>query len=191
MGAAVHANLLLNGGFESPIGSEWTTNILSGSLPWSLGASTTIVHSGTYSYGMAYGPGDPTGHAYVQQVLTGLTPGESYTITGWIYMDWRATKAWAYIEALGGGSPVSAPAIRANQDDVWVQYSLSQTANSSGNLTVRLHLNKDQTTASGDKTAIAYFDDIVVEPVPEPATVPLGLACGLGLLLAMQQFRRR
>jgi len=187
LGSPAYANLLTNPGFEDPIGSEWTSTIVSGTA-WSLGASTARVHSGTYSYGMAYGPTGPTGEAYIEQLLTGLTPGETYQVSGWVNMDWRASKAWAYIEAQGGETTVQAPDQGANVDDAWRQYLVTQTADSGGNLTVRLDLTKYGTT-TGDKTAIAYFDDIVVQ-VPEPATLVLGLLGGLGLLVVLQRRRR-
>lgn len=174
---------LLNGGFEDPVGSEWTFTIDSGSSSlWTAQRSTAQVHSGQYSWYMAYGPTDPTGRAHLDQVVGGLTPGETYTVSGWIYYVWRADKGWAYIQALGGGSPVQTPAQGANVVGSWQQYSLTQTADSGGNLTLRLYVYKYATTAGGDKTVSAYFDDISVQPVPEPSTLAL---LTLGVLGAM------
>jgi len=172
----VSANYITNPGFEDPIGSEWTFTRVSGTATkWSSGVSSTSVHSGAKSYGMSFGPVAELGEAYVSQVVSGLTPGVSYDISGWINLNWRATKATAFIQVLGGGDPVQAPVEGGNTDNTWQEWALAQTADSSGNLTVRLYLDKRATTTA-DKTCIAYFDDIMVV-IPEPAVAVL-LALG-------------
>ncbi len=175
----VSGNLITNGGFEDPIGTEWAYTRVSGSATsWSYGRSNAVVRSGAYSYMLKFGSIAEMGKSYVEQVVSGLTPGDFYAISGWIYMDWRATKATAFIQVLGGGDPVQAPEQGKNTDDTWEQWALSQMADSSGNLTVRFYLDKYATTTA-DKTAIAYFDDIVV--TPEPMVALLLALSGLAL----------
>ncbi len=181
-GSQVSANLLTNPGFEDPIGPEWTFTIVSGpSVSWASGVSSAIVHSGLNSYYMAYGPTNLTGEAYLQQSLTGLTPGDTYTVSGWLYFGWRADKDCASIQAEGGGTPVQAPLKGANVVGSWQQYALFQTADAGGNLTVKLDLNKYATTTI-DKTAYVYFDDMTVE-IPEPTTLALLALAGLGVIV--------
>lgn len=172
------ANLLVNPGFEDPIGTEWTATILSGSTSaWFTDRSTAAAYTGTYGYELRFGPIGETGHAYVQQVVSGLVPGGECTITGWLKFLWRADKDWGYIEALGGGAPAIVPAKGTNVVGSWVQYSLNQTADANGQLILRLHLDKYATTV-GDKTCTVYFDDLTVEGplIPEPGCMVAILA---------------
>ena len=182
-GSQVSANLLTNPGFEDPIGPEWAFTIVSGGpTNWTSGVSSALFHSGANSYGMAYGPIGSTGKAYAEQLLSGLTPGDAYDVSGWLYFGWRADKDWAYIEAQGGGTPVQAPLKGANVVGSWQQYALSQTADAGGNLTVRLYLDK-YGTSTADKTAWVYFDDMaVVEVIPEPTTLALLALAGLAVV---------
>ncbi len=178
MAGQASANLLLNAGFEDPLGAEWAFTRVSGDeTKWGYEQSATRVHSGSYSLRMHYGVVADIGTAYVEQVVSGLTAGAPCEVSGWINMDWRATKATAFIEVLGGGDPVQAPVKGGNADDTWQQWTLSQTADAGGNLTVRLYLDKYATTTA-DKDVIAYYDDISAIVIPEPVTIALlGLGC--------------
>ena len=190
-GSQASANLLTNPGFEDPVGPEWTFTILSGDpTNWTSGASSAYLHSGANSYGIAYGPVATTGKAYVEQILSGLTPGDGYDVSGWLYFGWRADKDWAYIEALGGGAAVQAPAKAANVVGSWQQYTLSQTADAGGNLTVRLYLDKYATTTA-DKVAWVYFDDMAVTVIPEPTTLAMLAVAGLALVVRRRAAWRR
>jgi hypothetical protein len=186
MASQVSASLLTNPGFEDPLGSEWTFTVLAGDAAlWACQQSSVRTHSGSSSLVMAFGPTNAVGKAYVEQVVSGLTPGVSYDIGGWINLDWQNNKVAAFMEVLGGGAAVQAP-VQAprvlNTNDVWEEWTLSQTPDASGNLTVRLYVNKYGTTAGGDKTAVAYFDDIVVTPEPASILLLLGGSLGLGAL---------
>ncbi len=189
MAGRASPGLPINPGFEDPLGAEWTFTRVSGDgLKWGYEQSAARPHSGSSNLRMHYGTAADLGTAYIEQVITGLTPGVPCDISGWINMDWRATKATAFIEVLGGGDPVQAPAKGQNLDDVWQQWTVSQTADAGGNLTVRLYLDKYGTTTA-DKDAIAYYDDIAVVVIPEPAGVTL-LLTGL-LPLGTRRHRRR
>ncbi|MBI4580831.1 MAG: PEP-CTERM sorting domain-containing protein [Planctomycetes bacterium] len=179
MASQISANLLTNPGFEDPFGTEWAFTRVSGTeAKWGYAQSSTRVHSGSSSLRMHFGTDAGLGTAYVEQVISGLTPGDPFDISAWINLDWRATKATAYIEVLGGGSPVQAPSQGGNTDDAWQEWTLSQTADAGGNLTIRLYLDKYGTTTA-DKDVIAYYDDVVV--IPEPGSILLLLAGFLGL----------
>jgi len=180
---AVSANLLLNPGFEDPIGTEWTVTIVSGNpSSWFTDRSAASAYTGSYGFELRFGPIAETGKAYVQQVVSNLVPGGACTVTGWLKFLWRADKDWGYIEALGGGAPVQAPAKGANTVGSWMQYTLNQTADANGQLTVRLWLDK-YTTTTADKTCTVYFDDVVVEGplIPEPGSVVAVLTGLIGL----------
>jgi len=94
-GSQVYANLVTNPGFEDPIGSEWTWNVVSGT-PASHGTDTAITHTGSYSYKI-HG-GDAVSKGYIEQTLSGLPPGATYNISGWVLVPFRA------IDRIGGTS---------------------------------------------------------------------------------------
>jgi len=176
-GAASAQNLLTNWGFENPIGTEWTFQGISGNLAsWSWGVSTAKYHSGTSSLLLQFA-NDNTGSAYVEQVLSGLAPGATYNISGWIYHGFRADKSWSSIQAYSGNSILQAPAKGANVLTTWTQYNFTQTADSGGGMLFRLYVNKYGTTTGG-KIAYACFDDLSVTAVPEPSGL-LALLAGL------------
>ncbi len=168
--APVSAELLVNPGFEDAFGSppEWTVTVVSGSFGVS-GRDSVSARTGSYG-GHLQISGASTGHAYFEQVVSGLTPGASYTISGWMRHVWERTdKYHVYIEAIGGGAAQSS----AYSTTTYAQYTISQTADSGGQLRVRLHLDKYATTTS-DKVCDAHFDDMSVVPVggtvPSPPT---------------------
>ncbi|MGB9620075.1 MAG: hypothetical protein ACPL7K_06670, partial [Armatimonadota bacterium] len=71
---------LINPGFEEPFGSppEWTATILSGSVPVAT-RDTESKLNGSYG-GHIKITGASTGHAYLEQVVSGLTPGVLCTV---------------------------------------------------------------------------------------------------------------
>ena len=157
----VYANLVTNPGFEDAVGSEWTWHSVTGTV-LSHARDTVSPHSGSYEYHI--NGGDPIAKGYVEQVLSGLPPGATYTISGWVYVTFRpADRNWAYIEAAGGGDAVQAPAKGGNATATWEQWSVSQTSDGTGNLYIRLYL--DHYVGTSAKNNSAYFDDIVVEGV--------------------------
>ncbi len=185
MAGQASANLITNPGFEDAIGPEWVSTIVSGDASkWTSAASNAYAHSGANGYNLKFGPLGTTAKAYVEQVLSGLTPGAAYEVSGWMNFALgsaynRPDKYWTYIEALGGGTAVQEPAKNTNTTG-WKQYTLSQTADAGGALTVRLYVDKYATTVA-DKVCSVYFDDISVVLVPEPASTLLLLAALLGL----------
>ena len=165
---AAAAESLINPGFENPFGSppEWTATILSGTVPIAT-RDTESKLNGSYG-GHIRITGASTGHAYLEQVVTGLTPGVSCTVSGWMRHVWdRTDKYHVYIEAIGGGSPQ----ISAYSTTTYAQYTLTQTADAAGQLKIRLHVDKYATTTS-DKVCDGYFDDCSVVPAGGPAPNP-------------------
>lgn len=149
---------LINPGFEEPFGNppEWKANILSGSVPIA-GRDTISARSGSYGAHISI-TGASTGHAYLEQVVSGLVPGATYTVSAWMRHVWdRTDKYRVYIEALGGGSPQVSP----NSTTTYAKYTLTQTADANGQLRLRLHVEKFATTTS-DKVCDGYFDDCSV-----------------------------
>jgi autotransporter-associated beta strand protein len=189
-GSQVHANLVTNPGFEDAFGTppEWTWNLVSGTVP-THDRDTGRANSGSYSYKIKGTDAAPS-TGYVEQTIYGL-PGATYNISGWIYLAFRADRNWAYIQAVGGGATVQAPDKGVNTVGSWVQYTLSQTADGSGILYVRLYLDHYSGTTGG-KDNSAYFDDIVVDgPGPEPAklvytSVPTTGVAGLPFNVTVQ-----
>jgi len=191
VGSQAYANLLTNGGFEDPIGSEWTWTNVGTNTPTFYGGAAAAAYTGTNGYRIAYG--DAVGEGYIQQTITGLTPGLEYRVSGWVEVYFRGQdRNWGYIEALGGGPGASSPAkgenwMVSNTIGIWTNVVVVQTARLDGTLDVLLHLNHHIATSNGKDNG-GYFDDIIVE-VPEPAAVVLGLLGGLGLLLVLQRRR--
>ncbi len=185
----VSANLLVNGGFEDPIGAEWELVITYGSgTGFSISAPTaTGAHSG--SLGAQFQV--PTTNnwdcqGYYKQVISGLTPGAQFNVSAWI--DYaplavynRVDKYWAYLQAIGGIGPTMAAPLKgaAVTPNTWVHYTLQQTADVNGNLEVRVGMWKYATTSA--KQCDAFFDDVVVEAVPEPSSF-IALLSGVPML---------
>lgn len=109
-------------------------------------------------------------HAYFKQVVTGLTPGASYSISAWMTQFGKETKAEVYLEALGGlGSKrtVSVTANAKNNPAAWASYAVTNTADANGQIEVRLHMNKNMTDVSSlwsYREINAFFDHVAVMP---------------------------
>jgi autotransporter-associated beta strand protein len=187
-GSQVYGNLVTNPGFEDPIGPEWTWHTVTGTVA-SHDRDTVSKLNGSYGYHI--NAGDPIASGYVEQVLSGLPPGETYNISGWVFVTFRpADRNWAYIEVAGGGATVQAPAKGGNGLNTWEQWTVQQTSDVGGNLYIRLYL--DHFVGTSAKNNSAYFDDIVVEgPGPVPTklvytSVPTSGVAGLPFNVTVQ-----
>lgn len=188
-GGQAAANLLINGGFEDPIGSEWQLVVTyTNGTGFSISAPTaTAAHSG----GLGAQFQVPTTNnwdceAYYRQVITGQVPGTMYNVSAWIkYAPLavynRPDKYWAYLKATGGmagtlSMPAKGAAVTAN---TWVKYTFQQTADGNGDLEIRVGMWKYATTSA--KQCDAFIDDVVVEAVPEPSSL-IALLSGMPVL---------
>ena len=117
-------------------------------------------------------------HAYFTQVVTNLTPNASYHVSAWIAMYRRTDKTDTYLEALGGLGSRRTVNVTANVDGSgnhtnWQSYAVTNTANASGQIEVRLHMHKWSTIGSWSYREVnAFFDDVVVRPVGQAPYPP-------------------
>lgn len=184
-GQASAVNWVLNPGFEDPLGSEWELVFAdgSGSSFSILGQTAASFYSGTYGLQFQVPTSNNfTAHAYYKQVVSGLTPGQSYPVSAWLKFNAlnvynRPDKFWVYLQAIGGMGSLVAPAKGSNTSG-WVQYSIDQTADANGQIEIRVGMNKYGTTSA--KQCDGFIDDVVLEApaIPEPGSM-IALLSGL------------
>ena len=190
-GSLCAQNLLKNPDFEAPIdpaGSPGTNNwtvvygyggpsdlsiadrsTFASRAPGHFGVHLRSIHDGLF-------------HAYFKQVVSGLSPGARYTLSGYMKY-WEFTfelnkKFDVYFEAVGGQGTTSTPSITAMDNPdlktnaVYRLYSVTNTANAQGQIEVRLHLNRTGTTACCDKLYYinGMWDDMSLTLAPSIST---------------------
>jgi hypothetical protein len=106
-------------------------------------------------------------HAYLAQTVSGLPPGTNYTLGGWMrYYESNFEmngKFDVYMEAIGGLGSTSTPSITVGDGEFktnasYRQYFLTQTADSNGQIEVRLHLKKYGVTSNADGLKLYIFN---------------------------------
>jgi hypothetical protein len=148
-------------------------------------------------------PGNNWGPAGAYQIITGITPGQSYTYNIWALTDTAndpfAATGGLLIQlgfetaALGGASSVENPgntvglslALPSTQG-VWTEYSVTATAPAGYTDAIVYTMFQDNATATS--TENLYFDQASLVPAPEPSTLALA---GLGGAGALSLIRRR
>ena len=148
-------------------------------------------------------PGNNWSPAGAYQIITGITPGQSYTYSIWGLTDTAndvyASTAGVLIQlgfetaALGGASSVENPgntvglslALPSTQG-VWTKYSVTATAPAGFTDAIVYTMFQDNATATS--TENLYFDGSSIVPAPEPTTLALA---GLGGAAALAMIRRR
>ncbi len=184
--SATAQNLLKNPGFESALDPWDPSGLTGGKGNWTVVYATgsggpgdfaikdrTQVSKHSGSLGGHLRPATEWWcHAYFKQVVTNLTAGASYVVSGWIRMDFFDNgKDHVYIEALGGPSgntsTVSPDVADVGTEGDWAQYSVTNTASNAGTIEVRLHSSKQSTPLKLPGLAMyylfdAYFDDFSV-----------------------------
>jgi len=189
--SACAQNLLINGDFEFPLGTNWTvvygTDNTSAPPYQAYGGpgDFAIADRTTFASRSAGGMGahlrsnnDGQMHAYFKQAVSGLTPGANYTLSGWMKYYQAGFKlnhkVRIYFEAVGGLGTNSTIDISANDDPdnqtnlVYHQYFVTNTADAGGRIEVRLHLDKIEETICCDKQYIfnGLWDDMVLTLTP-------------------------
>jgi hypothetical protein len=178
-------NLLKNGSFESPIdpvGSSGTTNW---ALVYAYGGpadfavanrnteackSTDPVYPGG-SWGAAFRPNHCSYmHAYHKQIVTGLTPGTSYTLSGYMHTGYANNKVHVYIQMYGGTDGTNLVTI-PEATETRIQYYLTNTASTNGQIEVRVGLRLQEIPVWGDEDpkfvkSEGWFDVFSLTPTP-------------------------
>jgi hypothetical protein len=176
-------NLLKNGSFESPIDPEgapgtnnWTPAfVYGGPADFAYVDRTTEankpndpVYPGGY-FGAAIRPLHSWWcHAYHKQLVTGLTPGASYTLSGYMHTGFDNAKLDVYIAMLGG--PNLSVIVSNRATTTRTQYFMTNTASASGEIEVRLGLRKrDMTSSVEDPKWVkceGWWDVFALTPTP-------------------------
>jgi len=201
MAASVCAqNFVKNPDFEQPLGPDnWTVvYVNSGPYDFLIAGRSTIAHKdmvpGTWDghpnywskLGGHFAPNYCNGlpEAYFKQVVTGLTPGQLYTVSAWMIQMTRndnyLARSQVWMEALGGPTGTQSkvtPYVTANANNNpggWQRYSISNViASTSGQIEVRLRYKFIQTIAQiwEYRNLNAFYDHVSV--VPQGVSNPL------------------
>jgi len=187
-GSASAQNLLKNPSFNDPIDpvgsagtTNWTTYYVYGTAAdFACHDRTTVAARNFSQVGLAGAMGahfrpvtEGAMHGYFKQVVTGLQPGASYLISGWMYSTWQwgtdNGKYLVYMYVKGGLGDVMTPYAGPGGDDlrpVFTYYTLTNTARANGTMEIQLHADKRETFTPKADTCNACFDDISVTLVP-------------------------
>jgi hypothetical protein len=186
-GSARGQNLLRNGDFELPLSTnDWVVQFSAPSIP------STDAYGGPGDFAIAdrttegsriaggYGAHlrsrtDWTTKAYFTQTVSGLTPGATYHMSGYMKITAADAKFHAYMEVVGGsGAPTQDGRFSVRTSDATTgttqtQYFLDQTADANGKIEVRLRFEKLAMTPGAISYPkfvqfSAFFDDFSLTP---------------------------
>jgi hypothetical protein len=115
-------------------------------------------------------PGNNWGPAGAYQIITGITPGQSYKYNIWALTD----TANDPFSATGG------LLIQPSTQGVWTEYSVTATAPAGFTDAIVYTMFQDNATATS--TENLYFDQASLVPAPEPSTLALAGLGGAGFL---------
>jgi hypothetical protein len=186
-GSANGQNLLKNGDFELPLSTNnWVVQFSAPSIPstnaYGGPGDFAIADRTTEGSRIAGGYGghlrsrtDWTTRAYFTQTVSGLTPGATNHMSGYMKITTADPKFHACIEAVGGsGAPTQDGRFAVGTPDATTgttqtQYFLDQTADANGKIEVRLRFEKLAMTPGAISYPkfvqfSAFFDDISITP---------------------------
>jgi hypothetical protein len=172
-------NLLGNPSFESPLGvgaTNWTIVYLDGG-PDDFRIKDRTTSADRYraqqgnTRGLHFRPStSKMSHAYATQTISGLQPGHTYHISGWVGCESRdfgnaPITYRVYFEAIGGLGTVRSPDAPnvggdANNPPSSATYTIDQTPDAAGKIEIRLQFHKYR-FCTYDKLVMinGYFDD--------------------------------
>jgi hypothetical protein len=154
-------NLLKNFSFEDPIDPPGSAGLTNWALVYAYGGPADFAYADrtteankstdpTYpggSWGAAFRPlHDSYAHAYHHQIVTNLTPGARYVLSGYMHTGFDNPKFDVYINMFGGPDGTTVVSNRATTTRI--QYFMTNTASATGRIEVRVGLNKHDTYVS-------------------------------------------
>lgn len=180
-------NLLRNGDFEAPLSTnDWVVQFSAPGIPstdaYGGPGDFAIADRTTEGSRIAGGYGghlrsrtDWTTRAYFTQTVSGLTPGATNHMSGYMKITTADTKFSVYMEVVGGsGTPTQDGRFSVRTPDAitgttQTQYFLDQTADVNGKIEVRLRFAKLAMTPGAVSYPkfvqySAFFDDISLTP---------------------------
>lgn len=123
--------------------------------------------------------GSPTGKsAEVYQLVTGLTPGASYSVSAWFLPVLVAGKPSGAVLTLGLQDPTTTVTTWGDnygdaeaEKGVWANAVMTQVADGDGEIKIRINMALGAGGWTAKSTPMAAFDDVTVTLLPEPATL--------------------
>jgi len=177
------ANPVVNGNFENSLvfggSTNWEVVYVKGCPgDFAVKSRITEARNGLSGYGASFRPlNDGLMHAYFKQTVSGLTPNDVYAITNWMCLPGDPNDAWhpkihIYMETIGGlGSVATEDATQPS----YQPFVVTNTADSNGEIEIRLHFNKDGYTSGLPPKwnyIHSWYDDVSMELVSAPVTNP-------------------
>lgn len=136
--------VLVNGDFEGGFSTHWGGEMPNGwsetfRPPWLDGPVWDDLHvGGTHGHVMRMHKIDDSGEIGIRQTVTGLTPGEQYTLSGEAYQLSAGTTVWMAVDPTGGTSLPARTVSFENTPGRWNYQDLTGTVGAGGAVTVFL-----------------------------------------------------
>jgi hypothetical protein len=173
-------NLLKNGSFENPIDPPGWSGTTNWTLVYAYGGPADFAYAERSteacksddggSWGAAFRPNHAEDvHAYHRQIVTNLTAGAKYTLSGYMHTGFDNNKVNAYIAMFGG--PDGSTVISNRGTATRTLYYMTNTASASGQIEVRVGLHQQAYGAWNDQDpkfvkAEGWFDLFSLTPTP-------------------------
>ena len=187
LGASVNAqNLLKNGSFENPIDPQGSSGTTNWTVVYAYGGPADFAYADRTteackpddpdypggSWGAAFRPNHAEYmHAYHKQIVTNLTAGASYTLSGYMHRFSGLAQVKIYIQMYGGTYGTNLVTI-PDATTTRTKYFLTNTASASGQVEVRVGLQIKPEIADWNSEdpkfprAAGYFDIFALTPTP-------------------------